>query len=72
MREELVALAKLAEMDDSARDIDALFVVDLDEGTTEQFAVPGVGHLSRPQFSADGARPSPPTMAAPKSERMSP
>jgi imidazolonepropionase-like amidohydrolase/WD40 repeat protein len=32
-----------------------LFVVDLAEGTTEQFAVPGVGHLSRPQFSADGA-----------------
>jgi imidazolonepropionase-like amidohydrolase/Tol biopolymer transport system component len=31
------------------------FVVDLDQGTREPFAVPGVGALSRPQFSADGA-----------------
>jgi Tol biopolymer transport system component/imidazolonepropionase-like amidohydrolase len=32
-----------------------LFVVDLAQGTTERFAVPGVGGFSRPQFSADGA-----------------
>ena len=31
-----------------------LMVVDLADGTTEQFAVPGLGSLSRPQFSADG------------------
>jgi imidazolonepropionase-like amidohydrolase/Tol biopolymer transport system component len=31
-----------------------LMVVDLAEGTTDQFAVPGLERLSRPQFSADG------------------